>query len=336
MTAPRELRPPRLAARALGALTALATLPTLAGPLMLTGQVRALDAEPILMPQTDVSPATIAFLLPEGTQVAPGDVLIRLDPGGSLSQLQDLEGQIEQTQARRDKELAELRVKEVDAQIALVQARAARDKAEVDAEIPREHLSALDYDRYAGEYERTRREFELKQGELIAAQAAVTRRQGDAELELRKLEAQIAYHRLQVNMAEQKATRAGTVRHGFDSGSGQRYAEGRSAYSGEQVGEVAGPGAMGVRAYALEPERAALRAGQEVGLRFDALRGVAARGRIERIGGAPEAKTEWGDGRYFEVDITLLDASLTPRLLSGMSVRVDLDLTPAASAETAP
>ena len=105
---------------------------------------------------------------------------------------------------------------------------------------------------------RARREHDLKADELVAAQEAVTRRQTDAALEIRKLEAQLSYHRLQVGASEQRATRAGTVRHGFDSRTGQRYAEGRTAYPGEQVVEVAGAGAMGVRAYALEPERAAL------------------------------------------------------------------------------
>lgn len=303
---------------------ALTAMPALAGPLMLSGQVRSLDAEAIMMPQSDISPATIRFLVPEGTQVVPGDALVRLDPGGALSQVQELEAQVEQAAARRDKELAELKVKATDAQIALVQARATRDKAQVDAEIPREHLSALDFDRYAGEYERARREHDLKVEELAAAQSAVRRRQADAELEIRKLDAQLAYNRLQVEYAEQRATRAGTVRVGFDSRSGQRYEEGMSAYPGAQVGEVAGDGAMGVRAWALESERAALEAGQRVELHFDALADVVAQGRIERIAAAPEPKKEWGDGRYFEVDVAIDDVSLNPRLLSGMSVRVDV------------
>ncbi|HRQ35675.1 MAG TPA: HlyD family efflux transporter periplasmic adaptor subunit [Chiayiivirga sp.] len=316
---------------------ALSSAPALAGPLMLTGQVRALDAEPILMPQSDVAPATLRYLIPEGTQVQPGDVLIRLDPGNSLNNLQELEAQIEQAGARRDKDLAELKVKAIDARIALIQARATRDKAQVDAEIPRDHLSALDFDRYAGEYERARREHDLKRAELAAAQGAVQRRQADAVLEVRKLEAQLAYHRLQVEAAEQRATRAGTVRHGFDSRSGQRYAEGMSAYPGAQVGEVAGNSAMGVRAFALESERAGLREGQPVTLRFDALGDVVARGRIERIAGAPEAKREWGDGRYFEVDVGIDDAALSPRLLSGMSVRVDAEVPDSpAAAQVAP
>ncbi len=310
-------------ARMIVALLACLALPVLAASPMLTGQVRTLDAEAIFVPPSDSSPVVLRYLAPEGTTVKPGDVLVRIDPGQSLAQAQDMEGQIEQAQARRDKDLAELEVKVIDAKIALTQARAVRDKAQVDAQIPRHHLSALDSDRYAGEYERTKREHDLKAEELTAAEAAVARRRADAALEFRKLEAQLSFHQLRIKAAEQRATRKGTVRHGFDPRQGQRYAEGVSAYSGQQIGEVAGQGAMGVRAFALEPERMHLSIGQAVTLYFDAFADVVARGRIERISGAPEPKAEWGDGRYFEVDIVLDDAALSSRLLSGMSVRVE-------------
>ncbi len=309
--------------RMLMVLLAGIALPALAASPMLTGQVRALDAEAIFVPSSDSSPVVLRYLAPEGSAVKPGDVLARIDPGQSLSQAQEMEGQIELAQARRDKELAELEAKAVDAKIALVQARAVRDKAQVDAQIPRDYLSALDFDRHAGEYERARREYDLKVEELAAAEAAVARRRADAVLELRKLEAQLGFHRLRIEAAEQRATRQGTVRHGFDPRQGQRYAEGMSVYPGNQIGEVTGTGAVGVRAFALEPERAHLSVGQMVTLHFDALAEVVARGRIERISGAPEPKAEWGDGRYFEVDIALDEAALADRLLSGMSVRVE-------------
>ncbi len=301
--------------------------------LMLTGQVRALDAEPIMVPPTDFSPTTLHYLIAEGAWVEPGDVLVRVDPGQSLATVQETESAIELAEARRDKELAELKVKVVDAKIARVQSRAIRDKAEVDAQIPREHLSALDFDRYAGEYERARREFDLKEEELVTAEAAVQRRRTDAELELRKLSAQLDYHRYRVGVSEQQATRSGTVSYGFDPRLGQRYSEGMSSYPGMQIGEVAGDGAIGVRAWALEPERAHLVVGQAVTLTFDALAGLRATGHIERISGAPELKVEWGSGRYFEVDITLDDSDASARLLAGMSVRIDA--SPRAAEEVA-
>jgi len=69
-----------------------------------------------------------------------------------------------------------------DAERALADASAALAKARIDAGIPRQHLSALDYDRYQGELQRAEREESLKREEAQAANAAVTRKRNDAAL----------------------------------------------------------------------------------------------------------------------------------------------------------
>lgn len=289
---------------------------------LISGEVRAENAEGIYVPPSDSSPVVLRFFVPDGAQVAAGEVVLRIDPGGSAAQIRTLESQIEQARARAAKELAELQVKAIDAERARVDAEAALKKARVDAAIPRAHLSGLDYDRYQGELERAAREFQLKQTEYLAAEEAVQRRRADGELEVRKLEADQAYHQAQVANAEQRAESAGTVIHGFDNWRGQRYDEGSSAHPGHRVGEIVGSGGMSVRAYVLEPDRAALREGQRVSLSFDALPQAEASGTVARIAGAPEPKAEWGDGRYFTVDIDLPDDLALP-LRPGMSVRIE-------------
>jgi HlyD family secretion protein len=311
---------------------ALATAPALAEPVWLSGEVRALEAEGILVPPSNSSPVVLRYLVPEGSLVEPGDVLVRIDPGESASQVRQLEAQIALLEATVARDLAALAVTAIDAERALVEAEAALAKARVDAGIPRQHLSALDFDRYRGEFERAEREAALKRAEWQAATAAVDRKRADARLELDKLRADLAYHQAQLGNAEQRAERRGRVVYGFDPWRGTRYEEGASAYPGHRVGEVVGDGGVAVRAYALEPDRAGLAEGQPVQLVFDALPGQPASGRIERIGGAPDTRAQWGDGRYFTLDITLDDAAAKLPLLPGMSVRVEV----AASTETAP
>ena len=90
---------------------------------------------------------------------------------------------------------------------------------------------------------------------------------------------------------------------------------------GSKAGEVVSGGAMRVRAWALEPDRRHLRLGQGVQLAFDAYPGRHLPGRIQAIAGAPDRKPEWGEGRYFTVDIELVQQPKF-KLLPGMSVRV--------------
>jgi multidrug resistance efflux pump len=315
-----------------GIAPAIAAAEPISGrPVLITGEVQAENAEGIYTPESNISPVVLRYYVPDGTQVQPGDVLVRVDPGGSAAQVRALQAQIEQGQARAAKELVELQVKAIDAERVLVDAQATHRKAEIDAAIPRQHLSGLDFDRYQGELERATRELALKRDEHAAAGTAVQRRRDDAELEVRKLQADRLYHEAQVKNSEQRAESAGTVLHGFDNWRGTRFDEGSSANNGQRIGEVVGAGGMRIRAYVLEPDRVGLREGQQAQLSFDALPEANLRGRIERIAGAPEAKAEWGDGRYFSLDLALLDPGELP-LRPGMNVRVAIDPAQAAPA----
>ena len=299
----------------------LAALASSAHAVVLTGEVRAIDAQQILTPQSNSSPVVVRYYVPEGERVKKGDVVLRIDPGQSASRIPDLDAEIEQTLAKNAKDVAELQVKAVQAETELVDAEAELATAKLDARIPRELISALDYDRYQGDLDRTTREAALKRKQLDTARAAVQRSVSDGELQVRKLELQRDYHTAMVRTSEVKADRDGVVVHGFNNNwIGGRIDEGSSTMPGSKAGEVVSSGRMSVRAWALEPDRRDLKVGQPVDLSFDAVPGKRVPGRIEFISGAPERKPEWGEGRYFIVDVTLDAHALT--LMPGMSVRV--------------
>lgn len=308
---------------------ALLALPGLAGAssLMLTGELRSRDSEGIYTPFANNSPVVLRYYVPEGARVEAGDPLVRIDPGQALAQIRQLESQIDQSKARAAKEIAELEVAALDAELARVDARAQQQKAEVDAALPKQYLSALDYDRYQGEKARADRELALKTSEAQAARQAVERRRKDAALEQERQEAELAYQHAQVDASEQRATRGGVVVHGFDPRMGTRIDEGSSAFNGAQIGEVVGDGAMAIRAWALEPDRRDLKVGEKVGVVFDALPGQRIEGTVSAIAGAPDSKAEWGEGRYFQVDIDLQSGTETLPLRPGMSARVEVGVS---------
>ncbi|TWI07952.1 HlyD family secretion protein [Aerolutibacter ruishenii] len=290
--------------------------------IVITGELQSLDAQPIYTPQANMSPVMLRYYVPEGTVVKRGDVVLRIDAGQSASQIRTLDAQIDQARARMAKELAELQVKVVDAELALVDADATLATARIDAALPKGLISGLDYDRYQGELERAMRETALKREELATARAVVARRQGDGSLEVRKLQVQRDYHDAQVGQAEVRADRDGVVLHGFNNNwIGGRIDEGSSTMPGSKAGEVVSGGAMRVRAWALEPDRRGLAIGQPVTLAFDALPDRQLAGRITAIAGAPDRKQEWGEGRYFQVDVAFQPGHGL-KLLPGMSVRV--------------
>jgi len=288
----------------------------------ITGEVRALEAQPIYTPPSNSSPVVLRFYVPDGTEVKKNEPLLRIDPGQAGARLRTLESDYEKAEAKAAAEIADRRVKAIDAELAYVEAEAVLGKARIDASLPRELLSGLDYDRYRGDLERAERDLILKREQLRDARAAVERRSKDAQLELERIRLEQEYQQAQLDNAEVRAERDGVVLHGFDPWSGQRFDEGSSAQMGQMIGEVATIHNLGVRAYALESERDAFKRGDLVRIDFDALPGVQATGRIESISAAPEARQTWGTGRYFTIDIRFATDPGKARLLPGMSTRV--------------
>ncbi|HET9189771.1 MAG TPA: HlyD family efflux transporter periplasmic adaptor subunit [Rudaea sp.] len=307
--------------------TLLLILPLPALAVVFAGEARSDGAQPLFVPPSDSSPVVLRYYLADGSRVKKGDILLRIDAGTAAQQILSLDSQLAQTRARVDKEVAQFKLKAVEADIALADAQAALDTANVDAAIPKSLISALDFDKHAAELARSQRDLELKRQQLADAQAAVTRREREGKLEVDKLERQRAYYDAQVDSASVNADRDGVLVHAFNNffgANGGRYEEGSSAQPGWQVGEVVSGGAMSVRAWVLAPDRAGMQDGERLCLSFDALPGRRVDGSIRAIAGAPEAHAAWGAGSYFTVDITMPGASGLP-LLPGMNVRAETD-----------
>lgn len=313
-----------LLALALGAAAThagTAAPPAAARPVLVTGEVEAVDSQTIFVPPSNSSPLILRNFPPEGTQVKKGDVVLRIESGG-VTNVDQLRTDLERARARADSEVATLEVAAVEAEKALVSAQAALDKAKVDAALPRQQIGALDYDRHQAELDHATRDLAIKRDGLRNARDAVARRKEDGALEVKRLQINEAFQLAQLAQAEVRATRDGVVVHGYGMFNGERLDEGSTAWPGNAAGTVAGDGRMVVTAWVLEADRPYLREGQAVGLRFDALPGVALAGKVATITSAPEARPRWGQGRYFRATVALPDGHGLP-LVAGMSVLVE-------------
>jgi multidrug resistance efflux pump len=292
-----------------------------ARPVLLTGEVEALDSQTIFVPPSNSAPVVLRNFRAEGSQVKAGDVVLRTETAGAVN-LTQVRTELENARAHAASETAKLEVAAVEAEKALVSARAALGKAKVDAALPRQQVSPLNYDRYQAELDRATRDYAIKQDSLKNARDAVARRKADGELEIKKLQINEAFQLAQLAQSEVRAQRDGIVVHGYSPLNGERLDEGASAWPGNAAGVVLGNGKMAVTAWVLEADRPYLRDGQAVSLRFDALPGAALVGRVASITSAPEARPRWGLGRYFRATIDLPEHLGLP-LVAGMSVLVE-------------
>ncbi|USX14977.1 HlyD family efflux transporter periplasmic adaptor subunit [Oxalobacteraceae bacterium OTU3CAMAD1] len=293
-------------------------------PVLLTGEVEALDSQTITVPPSNSAPLTLRNFVAEGTHVKAGDVVLRIETGGAAN-IDRLETELEQARARAEKETATLEVAAVEAEKALVTAQAALAKAKVEAALPKTQISVLDYDRHQAAFGNATRDLAIKRDADVSAREAVGRRREDGQLEVKKLQINLAFQIAQLAQSEVRAKRDGVVVHGYSPWLGQRFEEGSSAWPGNAAGVVLGNGEMAVTAWALEADRPYLSEGQSVSLRFDALPATATAavtGKIKSITSAPEARASWGLGRYFRIKIALPDGHGLP-LVAGMSALVE-------------
>ena len=182
------------------ALLALLPLPVLAT--VFSGEVQVIGAQEIFTPPSMSSPVVLRYYVDDGTRVQKGDDLLRIDAGPAETQLRTLQAQLDQMIAKNAKEIAELELKQADAELALADAQAERDTAEIDAVIPQSLISALDYDRHQGEMQRTDSALALKKLQVAQAIEAVARRRQDSELELHKQRLSLGFNQSQVTGRE--------------------------------------------------------------------------------------------------------------------------------------
>lgn len=294
---------------------------------LLNGEVQTSVSFPITVPSTNMNPATMRFFLPEGSVVKKGDVVLRVESQAD-SDVERVELELVQTRERGVREAADLEVKKIEAERALLMAKSALAKAKIDAALPKSQISALDYDKYQAERDRATRDLAVKQQAFENAQTTIQRKLEDNGLAVKRLQIQIAFAKQQMDQSEVKAGRDGILIHGYDSFTGKRLDEGGHAMTGSSAGHIMGDGKLQVVAWVLEVDRPFLSVDQMVSVRFDAISDANAdarlQGKIKRISGAPEPRAIWGSGKYFKVEIELPEAkNLT--LLQGMSAQIEVE-----------
>lgn len=292
-----------------------------ARPVLITGEVQVVNSQVILVPSTNVNPVPIRFFVPEGTHVKAGDIVLRIDSQAD-GQAEQIELQLVQARENSYKEVAELEIKKIEADKLLVQAKAALGKAKIDASLPKEQISALDYDKYQGEIERAKRDLEVKEKALENAKEAIVRKQEDGVLAVKKFELQLAQSKVQQEEAEVRAKRDGVVIHGYSSWSGVRIDEGGQAPMGDTAGRIVSDGQQVIVAWILEADRHFVSLNQTMKVRFDAIPDRILMGTLKRLSSAPEARTVWGKGRYFKAEIHL-PANHGVSLFNGMSAMIE-------------
>lgn len=292
--------------------------------IMLTGQVVALSAEQLAVPEIQrVNSLMIVWMAEDGAPVKKGDRVLEFDSSTLVSALEDKRSAL----ANAEKDLAsqtaksslELSTKSYELELA----RGEVAKAEIAASIPAE-LSP-------------RREFQEKQlllqtarDRLAAAEDALSAQRKTAQLEqsikeVKRTQAARDLTQLQTSLQDLvvHAPRDGMLQVSMNYGERRKYLVGDSEDPGTVIATLPDLSAMKVHAQLFDVDDGAVAAGMAADCVLDAYPQKHWRGTVVKVSPAASADGRDSSRRFFDVEVAL-DKKSDAMIRPGMSIRVDV------------
>jgi HlyD family secretion protein len=291
--------------------------------IVLTGSMQARKFEEFQVPATNARSLQIKWLVKEGDEVKPGDVVIRFDTANLASEIENNE------EVLKNKQL-ELQQKEVDCSHQKLELETEQKSAEnelrqkeIDASIPLELQSRYEYDRK--QLEKKKSDFTLagtltkKSVKLIELQTQIQ----IVKIEIDKLKLKLKTLQTTLNNLNLKAVTGGAIVYGEMEVSQRKIQVGDTVFRSQTVATIPDRSSLYVQALICETQVRQIGVGQKVDLIPDAYPERHFPGRIVSIMDKAEPIIQWGKAHYFrvEIDPEKLDHTI---MKPGMSVRCDV------------
>jgi multidrug resistance efflux pump len=310
----------------LGLLLAALGGPLQAGqspPLMLTGEVFSLQAQELIVPLTSNWSSRISKLVPEGSFVEPGDVVVEFDGTEAARQLEQQREAARTAQAVTERDLARLEKELIQAGFQLDQARVDLELATIKAEVPQGMIGAIEYEENQLALEQATKALENATKGHEDRRKLFAERQTQARLDAEKVALQEQWWAQMLESMVIRAEQPGFIIYGNHPWTRAKFQDGDTVQTSFKVAQVANTEAMAVRVWINGVDRPAVNNGDRVQVMLDALAGRTFAGHIEQLSESGANRPEWGDADYFEA-VVVLDESGSGALLPGMSALVEV------------
>lgn len=295
------------------------TVSALAGPL-LTGVVEDIKAQTIEMPSLPGSwQRRIEWMVREGSQVAVGDLVVRLDPGDLISREEQSRAELEKRRLSAARRIDELKLELLDAERELARSGSAVRLAEMDAVIPESTIPRLDYERYQLTLETARKAQVRAQADLLNKQAELKDVQEESRLDV--LQAESSYQRISkaLEATEIRAEKTGFMIYGDNRFTGKRVFPGETLFSGFEIASIASQDDLQLRFWIHEADFLQVREGQIIVVTADTQGSTPFRSEVRWTSNQAIERQDWSTSGYFEAIAEPLDG-IPGGVMPGMSV----------------
>lgn len=291
--------------------------------LLLTGELKAAQAEELIVPRTPTWQLQIRWMEEDGAAVQAGQRVVEFDNSSFTSDLE--EKKLAASEAGKELAQTEAEARSTTAEKAfdVEQKRTELTKARIAAQVPADLLA---------QRELQERQLAVRRAEVELAKAeedlAAHRKASAADLEVRRIA--LDKSRREIRQAEQaigdltlRAPRDGILLVGDHPWEGRKLHEGDTVFVGLAVASLPDLSSMIVEASLSDVDDGRVTPGMEVLCTLDAYPGESFRGRVEDVAAVAQEAPRRPLLRSFPVRIRL-DRADPKRMRPGMSVRVEV------------
>lgn len=291
-------------------------------PLILSGQIKASDNQTFYSPKTDRWNVQVQWLLPEGDIAEKGDLVVVYDSGSIQSQIEQekvsliaANEELFRITSRAEQSLLEAIYGQKRTTLLL-------DKARIDANISREHLSKYDYQKNQLGLEKAvvanAKALENLKQVKIANKVAVTKQ----KITIVKHEDKLKYNEYKLKQMSGYAQRSGPVLYGTHPWNGEKVFAGMTAQPSWKIAEIPSINGLFIEAWVHEVDYKNMNINTNVDFKLDAFPQYSFVAKLTEMSSQPEERKEWGEDVYYRAVFSFnIDEELT--LLPGMSAQLE-------------
>src|SRR4051812_7723154 len=294
---------------------------TFASDVVITGELRAARGEELAVPHLPQWQTTIKWIAQDGAETKKGDRVVELDNSTFSSNLDAKRQAVAQAQQELQQREAEWKADTLDKQLDVERKRADYDKTKLDAAVPREIVSARDFNDRQIKFKRA--EVELAKAiDVFKSQKTSVKADGDnLLLNLHKAQRELDVAERAIDELILRAPRDGIVVVRDHPWEGRRLQEGDSVFIGLALAQFPDMSSLQVEADLADVDDGRIGAGMPATIVLDAYPNMSFPGRVSSISAVAQESSRTSLRRAFRVRVALdrLDAV---RMRPGLSSRV--------------
>jgi len=273
--------------------------------LSVTGKLVAERAEEFFVPRTRNWQIQIKWMVEEGTEVKPGDVVIRLDTMTMSTQVEEKERDLENRREQALLKEADKIRRKADLELAIQHAEIALQKVEMDLSLPETVVSEYEFQKLQVEVTKLRSELERARYAKEKELAIMALDKTSQNLEIQRVEQELAQLKDELEALTLVAQTNGAFLYADHPWQGRKIQVGDTVGATSLVGTIPDISSLRVEAWVNETDILAVREGQHVSLFLDAYPQMSLNGSIVQVNKSAEKKERWGTAQYFSVFISL-------------------------------